>query len=388
MSSFNVKIVPITEIIPHLNADKLEVARVMGFETIVLKNTFKVGELVAYLPEASILPDNIAEKLGVLGKLNGKAKNRVKTISLRGVFSQGLLYPVNTISESEAEIISPDGVRRIVKVGEDVADFLCIKKHKVEVPPLFEGELFPIDFSERINFDIENIKNYPNIIKNGENVVFTEKLHGTFTQVIYLPPAYTKRENINYSDTWNSENGTMMVSSKSQSSNGFMFKIHGDKSERNIYLRAVEDNNLLDKISSFFKDYQYPVIVLGETFGPYVQDLQYGIEKGDKKGFRVFSIYTKEDGLRFKAIDSNLLDEILISIDILRVPVLYRGAFSQEVLEKYTNGMETVSGKELHIREGIVVIPEKERYELELGRVILKSISMNYLVRKGATEFN
>lgn len=388
MSSFSVKIVPITEIIPHPNADKLEIARVMGFETIVSKNSFKAGELAAYIPEAAIIPDDVADKLGLLGKLNGKAKNRVKTISLRGVFSQGLLYPVNTIAENQAEITSPNGQKRIVNVNEDVAEFLGIKKHKVEVPPLFEGELFPIDFSERINFDIENIKNYPHIIKNGERVVFTEKLHGTFTQVIYLPPNYIERENVNYPDAWNSENGVMMVSSKSQSSSGYMFKINGERSERNIYLRAVEDNNLLVKIASIFKDNQYPVIILGETFGPYVQDLQYGIEKGDKKGFRIFSIYTKEDGLRFKAIDSDILDDLLASMDILRVPVLYRGEFSRAVLDQYTNGMETVSGKELHIREGVVVIPEKERYDHELGRVILKSISMDYLVRKGATEFN
>lgn len=388
MSSFSVKVLPITEIIPHPNAERLEIAKIMGFETIISKNSFKAGDFAAYIPEAAIVPDNVAEKLGLLGKLNGKGKNRVKTISLRGVYSQGLLYPVNKINENEAEITSPEGNVLRVNVHDDIAEFLGITKHKVEVPPLFEGELFPIDFSERVNFDIENIKNYPDIIKDGENVIFTEKLHGTFTQVVYLPPGYTTRENVSYPDAWNSKNGILMVSSKSQSANGFMFKINGSKSERNIYLRAVEDNNMLDKVSSVFKNYQYPVVILGETFGPYVQDLQYGIEKGDKKGFRVFSIYTKEDGLRFKAIDSDILDDVLSLMDILRVPVLYRGSFSQEILNKYTNGMESVSGYELHIREGVVVIPEKERYDHELGRVILKSISMDYLVRKGATEFN
>lgn len=388
MSSFNVKVVQVKEVIEHPNADRLEIIKVLGFDTIASKGTFTSGDLVAYIPEAAIVPDNVAEKLGLLGKLNGKAKNRVKAISLRGVYSQGLLYPIQKLTDKTGKLESPEGIILNVEVGQDVSDFLEIKKHKVEVPPMFEGELFPIDFSERVNFDIENLKNYPEILDENEEVVFTEKLHGTFTEIIYLPPSYIIREDISYPDAFISDKGIVMVSSKSQSEKGYMFKKDGEKSDRNIYLKAVLDNDILNKLSTYFDKYNYPVVVLGETFGPYVQDLQYGIEKGDSKGFRVFSIYTKEEGLRFKAVDSDILDIILTTINLNRVPVLYKGPFNEKVLNEFTNGKETVSGKELHIREGIVITPAKERYDASLGRVILKSISMDYLLRKGGTEFN
>jgi hypothetical protein len=52
---------------------------------------------------------------------------------------------------------------------------------------------------------------------------------------------------------------------------------------------------------------------------------------------------------------------------------------------EYTEGDETVSGKAVHIREGIVVNPVEERYDLNIGRVILKSVSATYLLRKGKT---
>lgn len=253
-----------------------------------------------------------------------------------------------------------------------------IEKHRVEVPPMFQGEVFPIDVMERVRFDIENIKNYPDIIKDGENVIFTEKIHGTFTHVVYLPPSYIEREKISYPDAFQSGKGIVMVSSKQNSHNGFMFKKDGLNNDRNAYLRAVRDHDLLNKMPICFSNYQYPVILLAETFGPHIQDLSYGVLKGDKKGFRVFSIYTKEDGGMFRAMNSDDLDIALQLSDLERAPVLYRGPFSEEVMMQFTNGKETISGKEMHIREGIVISPMVERYNssLNLGRVILKVLTL------------
>ncbi|MYG14266.1 MAG: RNA ligase (ATP), partial [Gammaproteobacteria bacterium] len=41
-----------------------------------------------------------------------------------------------------------------------------------------------------------------------------------------------------------------------------------------------------------------------------------------------------------------------------------------------------------HMREGVVVRPVAERESPGLGRVILKSVSGDYLTRKGGTEYN
>lgn len=393
MSTFSVKVIIIDEILNHPNADRLEIAKVMGFDIIVAKNKFKKGDIAAYIPEASIVPNHTAEEIGVLGKLDGKKKNRVKVVALRGIYSQGLLYPIERIDERNGIITSnKNNIAKVKKVelGEDVSEFLEIEKYRVEVPPMFEGDIFPIDLMERISFDIENIKNYPDLIKEGEEVIFTEKLHGTFTHVVYLPPAYIKRENINYPDAFQSENGIVMVSSKQQSHNGYMFKKEGANSERNVYLKAVIDNDLLNKLPAYFVEYNYPVIVLAETFGPHIQDLNYGVYKGESKGFRIFSIYTKEDNARFKPINSEELDNVLEIVNLERVPILYKGKFSKDIMDKFTNGKETISGKQLHIREGIVISPLIERYDNRInhGRVILKNISMEYLIRTGGTEFN
>ena len=71
-----------------------------------------------------------------------------------------------------------------------------------------------------------------------------------------------------------------------------------------------------------------------------------------------------------------------------RVPVVYRGPLSAEVLMEHTSGRESVSGQGTHIREGVVVRPCVERRDPRLGRVQLKSINPKYLTRKGGTEFS
>jgi RNA ligase (TIGR02306 family) len=80
------------------------------------------------------------------------------------------------------------------------------------------------------------------------------------------------------------------------------------------------------------------------------------------------------------------LDAALFSLGLPRVPVLYRGPFSQPVVATLTDGAETLSGKALHLREGVVIRNQHERQDRRAGRVQLKSVSAAYLLRKGGTE--
>ena len=60
-----------------------------------------------------------------------------------------------------------------------------------------------------------------------------------------------------------------------------------------------------------------------------------------------------------------------------------------EKVEEYTTGKKTLRTNSNQIREGIVIRPLNERYEDDLGRVMLKSVSEAYKLRKGeTTEYN
>ena len=66
------------------------------------------------------------------------------------------------------------------------------------------------------------------------------------------------------------------------------------------------------------------------------------------------------------------------------VPELYVGEFYPELLEM-TTGNTLVC--ENQMREGIVIKMEKDENNPMIGRKILKSISTDYLTRKGGTEY-
>ena len=71
------------------------------------------------------------------------------------------------------------------------------------------------------------------------------------------------------------------------------------------------------------------------------------------------------------------------------VPTLYEGPFERERALGLANGRETVSGTGAHLREGIVIRPQTPREDEEIGRVVLKHVSGDYLTRKGErTEYN
>ena len=132
---------------------------------------------------------------------------------------------------------------------------------------------------------------------------------------------------------------------------------------------------------------EHSVVLFGELYGSGVQDMAYGLA-GGAKGFRAFDIAV--DG---KYLDHDAKAEVLGRHGVEMVPSLYRGPFSWDAVEEHTYGPTTMcppdAAGRFGGREGCVVTPVEERYHAGLGdsgRVILKSISADYLARKGGTD--
>lgn len=385
MSTFTVPVKCIRTIEPHLNADALEFAVIDGYRSIVRKETLQPGALVAYLPEGSLLPEWLLKRLDLWdadkerGKLNGKQGNLVKAIKLRGELSQGICYPLQK-QDDERWLLEyeKNGASNNVAVveGADVSDLLNISKYEPPIPVSMTGEVFNAGQHLTLQFDVENWKSYPDILQDGENVVFTEKLHGTCTVVAVLPykdahpEAFGEKKNI-------------LVFSKGLGAKGLVFK-NNERNRDNLYVRATR--SLIERIDELqrgnFKDRKEPLFILGETVGPKVQDLTYG----KKVEFRVFAAASGYRG------NQSYYDWWFVETDIKNsfkfetVPVLYRGPFSVDVMRKYTDGKTVMEAN--HLREGIVMVPLTERYHSAIGRVCLKSVSTDYLTRKNGTEFN
>lgn len=377
MSAFEVKVYKL-KIEPHNNADTLELAIVGDYRSLVRKGEFHTGDLGVYIPEGSIVPDWLIERLGLVGKLAGPQHNRVKAVKLRGIVSQGLIYPLKpfpsgvTMIDFDASGVTPNcpyGTLPVIE-GAEVSQLLGITKYEPPIPVHMSGEVFSA-FGYTLNYDIENIKKFPTTIPEGEMVLITEKLHGTWTCFGYHP-------DIDHP----------IVTSKGLSGQGLAFKIN-EANICNLYLRSLvnsadaDGNDVLDRLQKeIVKD--LPVYILGETYGKGVQDLEYGLSKPH---FRAFDIYVGTPG-NGRYVPGHEFMTLCRKANIETVPILYHGPYSKERVVEFTNGKDNITGS--HIREGIVIrgLLDDKR-DSELGRVILKSVSDAYLLRKGdATEYN
>ncbi len=371
MSNFTVQVYEV-KIEEHPNADAIELAVIGAYRSIVRKGQFKNGDLVAYIPEASLIPKNILEELGLVDKLSGPGGNKVKAIKLRGVVSQGLVYPAKSHWN----------------IGDDVKEELGIVKWEPEIPVALRGNYMNAGQHRTMKYDIENYKKFPNLFQDGEEVVFCEKLHGTFCCIGVMPDTVFWCDEL-------PEDTRLTVSSKGLGAQGLSFRHKHPDNINNVYCRIA---NMLEKqLVDTIGDNSEPIFILGEIYGNGVQDLSYGCSAGEIK-FRAFDVFVGSRNNGIFLSDSNL-DSFLKSCKIDRVPVLYRGPFSHDAVERYTNGKETVSGKSACIREGIVIRPVIERtvtfennpckFDGVFGRVQLKSVSNDYLLRKGnVTEYS
>lgn len=359
MSSFEVKVCKL-KIEKHPNADLLEIALIGGYKAVVPIGKFKTGDLAVYIPEQSIVPELIIEELGLKGKLSGKKSNRVKAFQIRGIISQGLVYPN----------------KENWKEGECLQDYLNITKYKPKIPDNLLGEISYVGEEYTINYDIENIKKYPDLLKEDDIVEITEKVHGTFFMISSVPISKSNPLLIN---------GRNSISSKGLSKKGFSF-LDCKENENNVYLKIVKKYNLFEIANKLSDELNETIIIAGEIFGSSIQDLGYGLI--NDLDYRIFDVAVGNERYNKVFFSPEKLNEFTSNNNLKKVPILYYGKFNTSVLTTYTNGKETISGKEKHIREGVIVKLISSEKNTNFSRVILKSVSDAYLIRENGTEYN
>ena len=109
------------------------------------------------------------------------------------------------------------------------------------------------------------------------------------------------------------------------------------------------------------------------------------------RGFRAFGL-----AVNGHYLDYEVRQSLCAKFGVETVPVLYRGPFSHALVEQRTDGPTTMCGPDeaggFAGREGIVLTPAVEGIDPRMmptstnGRVIFKSISADYLARKGGTD--
>ncbi|MET9873750.1 RNA ligase (ATP) [Actinacidiphila glaucinigra] len=340
----------------HPNADALELAQVGLYRAVVAKGAYRTGDFALYIPEQSVLPTALIAELGLTGRLAGPAADRVKAVRLRGELSQGIVCRPAALDGTDLARAAGDGT--------DFADLLGITKWVPPVPVSMSGDVESApDLLPWI--DIENVKRHPGVLTGGEPVAITEKLHGTACCLTYL-----------------ADSGRVLVTSKGLGAQRLALK----EADGNLYWRAVRGHGLPDVAAALAGRLGATrVAIFGEVYGAGVQDLGYGADAGrGTPGYAAFDVAAEIDGT-VRWLDPA---EVLPAGSVPLVPTLYQGPYDLDVVLDLARGAETVSGRGLHLREGVVVRAMPDRHSPELGgRAVLKAVSDAYLTRKGGTEY-
>lgn len=399
MANFEVNVQPIF-VKDHPNADKLQLGNIGspdGWQVVIGKGLYKTGDLVAYVGENAVVPEWVLKEYGYWneekgkGMLAGSKGTRVRAVRLREEFSLGICIPVKEVTlgysdEEHMVIIAYELNGEYVVEGEDVSELLGVTKYEAPIPTQLAGEVYNMGLDIGVNYDIENIKYFPDIFQENEEVQVTEKLHGSLCQVVVIPfvSDYYHLEHLPIEHSTDPDiRGYIAISSKGLGGKGLFLK-HNENNIKNLYIRTTKQ--YYEKFVTICDDQYYDMMtVVGEVFGDGVQDLKYGLQ--NETQFRVFDVYIgpRNQG---RWLNDNELDDWCDKVGIKRVPILYRGPFSKEKIRELTQHTKSTLAPN-QVGEGGVIKPVIERYHEGLGRVCLKSVDEDYLCRKGnITEFN
>lgn len=345
----------VSDIRPIENADMIELAIVDGWQLVIKKGEFKIGDRAIYCEVDSFLPNK--PEFAFLRKSSYKKMGeeegyRLKTIRLRKCISQGLLLPLAAVGLNGNEDT------------EDLANLLGIKLYEPPLPAQLAGlvkGLFPSFIPKTDQERVQNLVG--KLWGTGRTVTYTD---GEGNEIIKEIPPAPKRK--------------FEISEKLNGSSCTLFN-HNDSfgvCSRNLELKEDPENsfwgiahkyNLKEKLAG------YNVAIQGELCGEGIQKNKYKLKGQDLYVFDIYDIekrryFNPEERISFLSI---------VTPELKTVPILERNleipGSIKELLE-YAQGPSSIYPKQE--REGLVFKEESE----SIDRFSFKAISNSFLLKE------
>lgn len=369
-SLFKAPVTSILKIDAHPNAERLEIATVYGFQIIVQKGRYQIGNKILYIPVDSVIPEWLDYKLFPPGSKVKLDKRRVRQIRLRGAASQGMIVNLEDIAEK----VNPD----YLTLEQDVSKILDIRKYE---PPA-KKESGPKRGTPR-NKDrenprfhqyggIDNIKWYPNLFAEQE-VVIQEKLHGSNCRASFAKASANTlwKKILNFF-------GKLPAYEFCYGSNRVQLQ---ERSGYKGYYGEDVYGAVLKKVDAFSK-LKPGETIYGELIGP-------GIQKGYEYGlkdhhFVLFDVKVEHADGSQEYLDPEEAEAFAIERGFDFVPVLYKGVFNGELAKQLSSGPSVYSPEE-KVREGVVV-KIRNQYSINGSKRALKLINEDYLADTTNTD--
>ena len=356
----------IGEILPIEGADNIELALVGGWQAITKKGEYSVGDKVVVATTDAVIPVELSDLMGVTNYL--RKGQRVRTVKLRKVYSECLIMSKNTIP----------ALRKYPTLteGEDLMELLGITKYE---PPVKMVEMSvggrKFKYHQNPNFHVyykfPNMKNVPDMFNEEDEVCITRKLHGTNARygivrkkklsILDKIRRWFGNQWVEYEYVYGSHNVE-----KGSDSQGFY--------DTDVWREVADKYQIKDKLWHLAKvlgsiqNIGSGIIIYGEVYGPGIQkNYDYGLKELE---FAMFDISINGEYQRAETAKTYADSP---QLNLLYVPVLHYGFWSQEIQDKFTFNNFIEGTKVPH--EGIVIKDSSGRREK-----VAKVINPDYLI--------
>lgn len=338
----------VIEIKPIPGADNIEQGVIGGWNCIIKKGEYKVDDLVVVATTDAVIPQELSDAMNVTNYL--RKGQRVRTVKLRGVYSECLIIPLSHVPYK--------GTRNEYFEGRDMMEAMSIFKYE---PPAVQVQLASgrkVKYHQNPNFTVyykfPNIKNVTGMFNEESCVQITRKLHGTnarygivkkrklsiwdrFKKLVRLADEW-----IDYEFVYGSHNVE-----KGSDTQGFY--------DTDVWREVADKYDIKRRLWNFVKMIEpitnigSGITIYGEIYGPGIQkNYDYGLKELE---FAVFDITINGEYQSTGRVE--VYCEHTSGLNLPHVPVLYEGAWSQEVQDQFTFNRFIEGTKVPH--EGIVV---------------------------------
>jgi RNA ligase (TIGR02306 family) len=337
----------VTEVKAIEGADNIELAVVGGWNAIVKKGEYTVGDYVVVATTDAVIPQEISDAIGVTNYL--RKGQRVRTVKLRGVYSECLIIPFDSLPQMKTQFAT--GIGYYWKIGEDLMEHLGIFKYEPPVKQIQLASGRKIKYKDNPNFGVyykfPNLKNVTGMFTSEDHVEITRKIHGTNARYgivkknklsfIDKVKRFFGNEWAGYEYVYGSHNVE-----KGSDSQGFY--------STDVWRTIAEKYNIKEKLWNFTREHKEigsGVILYGEIYGAGIQkNYDYGLKDMEFAGFDLVV-----DGVYEPVISSRLVIKNWLQLPY--VEVLHKGLWSQEIQDKFVFNNFIEGTKVPH--EGIVI---------------------------------